>query len=82
MTTPFQDDPFQDDPYLSAMFAELDSLTSPLQENWEKLQDVIDRSERDGICSREVAQRSGRKSKIGVSNWAFCFIGQFASIRA
>jgi hypothetical protein len=47
---------FQDDPYLSAMFAELELLTNPLHENWEKLEEVIDRSERDGICSKEVAQ--------------------------
>jgi hypothetical protein len=47
---------FQDDPYLSAMFAELESLANPFQENLEKLEEVIDRSERDGICSEEVAQ--------------------------
>jgi hypothetical protein len=48
--------PRQDDPYLSAMFAELESLANPFQENLEKLEEVIDRSERDGICSEEVAQ--------------------------
>jgi hypothetical protein len=47
---------YQDDPYLSAMFAELESLANPFQENLEKLEEVIDRSERDGICSEEVAQ--------------------------
>jgi hypothetical protein len=39
---------YQDDPYLSAMFAELESLANPFQENLEKLKEVIDRSERDG----------------------------------
>jgi hypothetical protein len=48
--------PPQDNPYLSAMFAELESLANPFQENLEKLEEVIDRSERDGICSEEVAQ--------------------------
>ena len=47
---------YQDDPYLSAMFAELESLANPFQENLEKIEEVIDRSERDGICSEEVAQ--------------------------
>jgi hypothetical protein len=47
---------FQDDPYLSAIFAELELLANPFQENLEKIEEVIDRSERDGICSGEVAQ--------------------------
>jgi hypothetical protein len=48
--------PRQDKPYLSAKFAELESLANPFYENLVKLDEVIDRSERDGICSEEVAQ--------------------------
>jgi hypothetical protein len=47
---------FQDDPYLSATFAELESFTNPFQEHLEKLEEVIDRSEGEGTCSKEVAQ--------------------------
>lgn len=46
----------QDDPHFSAMPAELESLWDRLHDNLEKLQEVVDRSELEGSCSKDVAQ--------------------------
>jgi hypothetical protein len=67
MTTSYQDAPYlfamyaelesyEDDPYLSAMYAELESIWDPFAQHLEKLEDAINQSEREGICSEEVAQ--------------------------
>lgn len=46
----------QDNPYLSAVNAELKSILDPFSEYLLKLEEVINRAERDGICSEEVAE--------------------------
>jgi hypothetical protein len=49
-----------DDPYLCALCAELESICDPFAQ---KLEEVIDRSERDGICSEKAAEAA--REKIG-----------------
>ena len=51
----------KDNPYLSAVYAELESISDPFYEHLHKLDEVINRSERDGLCSEEVAQAARDK---------------------
>ena len=48
-------------PYLSAVYAELASISEPFEQHLEKLDEVINRSERDGLCSKEVAEAARDK---------------------
>jgi hypothetical protein len=45
-----------EDPHLSALMAEFESMMDPFLLSYEKLEEVINRSERDGVCSDEVTQ--------------------------
>ena len=50
---------YQEDPFLSARMAEFesqDAALNPFRLCIEKLEGEVDRSERDGVCSREVAK--------------------------
>jgi hypothetical protein len=46
----------QHDPNLSAKFAEWGSMEDQFAKHLQELEEVINRSERDGLCSVEVAQ--------------------------
>jgi hypothetical protein len=51
----------KDNAYLSAVSAELESISDPFHEHLQKLDEVINRSERDGLCSAEAAEAARDK---------------------
>jgi hypothetical protein len=67
---------YQDDPYLSAaVFAELErAMSDPFAQHLEKLEEVINRSERDGLCSEEVAQAAREKMGAWMKELSFLLV--------
>jgi hypothetical protein len=72
----------QDD---SAVLAEVKATTDPFRKHFEKLEQVINRWERDGVCSEEVAQAAreeveARSCELGIVLFkTFRLLGTFSS---
>jgi hypothetical protein len=64
MTMSHQDD--------SAMLAEFEAAADPLDRRFEKVEQVIERWEREGVCSEEVARAVGEE--IEARSWELYFL--------
>jgi hypothetical protein len=66
---------YQDDSYLPAVFTELErAMSDPFVQHLEKLEEVINRSERDGLCSEEVAQAAREKMGAWMEELGFLLV--------